>query len=101
MKQYRVVRPCVGMPFNKRYFEKGEIIEVDDDVDPNSDCFELINKKDHVPVKEEDKNVETFKTIQEKNKASQLPKKGFAAGLNDPVLEKLTSSTATKIKKSR
>jgi hypothetical protein len=79
MKQYLVVQSCVKMPFNKRFFREGEVIEVADDVDPGSACFKLISGKDVVAeVKDEPQTLSALQSEQEK---LIDPASGFAENL--------------------
>jgi hypothetical protein len=85
MKKYRVTTSCIGREFNRRFFEKGEIIDVDDDVDLSSDaCFELIDK---VVVKKEEPVTHSFSELQGKQTELANPNSGFASNISkiEPV----------------
>lgn len=84
MKRYRVVNDCVGMPFNKRYFSKGEIFEVADDVDPASSNFELIDE--NVPSSDKPKqNPDAFsmKELQDQRRRDIDAAAGFASNIKE------------------
>jgi len=79
MKTYKVKQTCVGMPFDPRYWEAGVIFEVEDDVDPASDNFELISGP--AEKKSEVEEGTSYSEIQKKQAAISRPKTGFAASI--------------------
>lgn len=77
MKVYEVVRDCVRMPFNPRRFKAGEIVEIEDNVDPGAN-FKLVDDK--APAKEEPGDgAKSLSELQTEQKNLADPKSGFAA----------------------
>jgi len=76
MKKYEVVNDCIRMPFDRRMFRKGEVIELEDSVVPGAN-FKLLGKA----PKEEPKKEETLSLsgLQKKQAGASKPKTGFAA----------------------
>ena len=79
MKTYEVVTDCIRMPFDKRRFRKGEIIELADDVDPGG-CFKQIDGP--VTVAEPVSDAMSLSEMQKKQTEATTPKSGFASSLN-------------------
>lgn len=103
MKRYRVVNDCVGMPFNKRYFSKGDIIEVEDNVDPASANFELITE--NVPPAEKPKaSSEAFsmKEAQDERRKQIDEAGGFASNAKEiqPDVDNTKSAAKKETPKS-
>ena len=79
MKKYRCTSPCWQLIAGRRHWEEGMIAEVSDDFKMPS-MFELVGvEKYSEPVKED---VESFTTLQSKQKKSVRPKHGFASNID-------------------
>lgn len=84
MKKYRVIQACVGRYFDRRFWEKDTVFEVEDSVDPNDEsCFELVTDTSVEPtVTIPNSGVDTFSQLQKHQKAAVKPNSGFGKGLD-------------------
>jgi len=88
MKTYQVVRDCIRMPFNRRRFREGEIIEIEDNVDPGSN-FKLIDKAPKAEPKTD--GAKSLSELQTEQKNLADPKSGFAMKQEQPKKKKKTT----------
>lgn len=68
------------MPFDRRRFRTGEIIELDDSIDPGAN-FELVNSSE-IEEKEPEEKGTSFSELQMKQQDLSKPKSGFAMNLD-------------------
>ena len=91
MKKYKVLRDCIvynEMGFTRKYFNKGDIVDLEDSIEPIIH-FERISKD---PIEKKEQG-ESFSGLQQKQKEASNPKTGFAKSLSsiEPEVKPLKS----------